>query len=44
MQSYTRDNLLLKPPGGLTFGLIADVGRLNPERSHHELVNLLADH
>ena len=44
MQSDTRDDLLLEPPGGLTFGLIANVVRLNPERSHHELVNLLADH
>ena len=43
-QSDTRDDLLLEPLGELTFDLIADVVRLNPELSHHELVSLLADH
>ena len=43
-QSEKRDDLLLKPPGELTFDLIADVVRLNPERSHQKLVSLLADH
>ena len=44
MQSDTRDDHLLEPAGGLTFGLILDIVRMNPERSHHELVNPLADH
>ena len=43
-QSGTRYDLLLEPPGELTFDLIANVVRLIPKRSHQELFSLLADH